>query len=266
MITGAAHGAGRALAFECGARGMHVVVADIDGDAAHEVAREVDSDGGRAIAVPVDVADLASVEALAERAYTEYGEVNVLFNNAGVLLSRRLADATLQDWAWLLNVNVMGAVHGVMAFLPRMRAQQGEAHIVNTASIAGLVARPNQLGLYTTTKHALVGYTNVLRDELAAEGIGVSCWCPSGMLTEIFESTRRRQDRFGGASEPEPHPVPRRAGPTTPEAVAPRVLEGVRENLRYIFTHPDAWEDVEGAQRQVAADFEAARQIAHRVE
>ncbi len=233
VITGGASGVGRAIALECarqGARG--VVVADIEAAPAEEAAAEIRAAGGTAIAVQAEVAERASVEALAQRAYGEYGEVNLLFNNAGVSKRTPLAEAPVEDWDWLLAVDLWGPLHGIYAFVPRMREQDGPAHIVNTASVSGLVARPNRNGIYTSVKHALVGLTNVLRDELEPEGIVVSCWCPGGMLTNMYDSGRTRQERFGGSYAPRPRPVDREPNPLTPEQAAPRVLAAVRENRR----------------------------------
>ena len=263
VITGGASGAGRALALECarqGARG--VVIADIEPGPAAEAAEAVRAAGADALAVPADVSERESVEALAERACGEFGEVNLLFNNAGVSKRARLADAPPEDWAWIIAVDLMGPMHGVRAFAPRMREQEGPAHIVNTASVSGLVARRNENGIYTAVKHGLVGATAVLRDELAPEGIAVSCWCPGGMLTSMYDSGRNRQERFGGAYPARPRPVPREPDPLTPELTARRVLAAVRENRAFIFTHPRTRAVIEDYYRRIREDFEAGERIA----
>ncbi len=263
VVTGSASGVGRAIAVECarqGARG--VVIADLELGPAGEAAAEIRDAGGTAIAVETDVSERASLDALAARAYDEFGEVNLLFNNAGVSKRNPLADAPPEDWEWLLAVDLLGPMHGVYAFVPRMREQAGPAHIINTASVSGLVARPNQNGIYTAVKHGLIGLSSVLHDELADEGIVVSCWCPGGMLTNMYDSGRNRQPRFGGPYAPRPRPVEREPNPLTPEQAAARVLAAVRENRRYIFSHPQTRATVEAYYRQITDDFEAGERLA----
>src|SRR5579859_5082689 len=202
VVTGGGSGIGRALAHAFAGEGMHVIVADIEPDAAETVASELRSRSQdvRALAVHTDVGDPASLQALAARAEHEFGHVNVLCNNAGVYLAGSLAEATREQWAWLLAVNLFGVIEGVRAFLPLLRrAGAGEAQIVNTASGAGLSAAPG-IGVYTTTKYAVVGFSESLRRDLAPEGIGVSVLCPGGVNTRIFDAARNRQAQFGGPS------------------------------------------------------------------
>ena len=216
----------------------------------------------RSLAVETDVAERDSVEALAERAYEEFGAVHLLFNNAGVAMHGSLAEMSEQDWQWVLSVNLWGQLHGVGAFLPRIREQRArdggsEAHIVNTASLNGVVARDNAHGVYTASKYAVVGYSFVLREELAAEGIGVSVLCPSMMATGLMTAGRNRQERFGGPLTQPPMPIPPRREPADPAIMAPRILDGVRENRRFIFTHPDTRAVVEEYQEALIADYDA---------
>ncbi|MEE8580807.1 MAG: SDR family NAD(P)-dependent oxidoreductase [Myxococcota bacterium] len=244
VITGGASGIGEALVRACGEAGMHCVVADVEADAAERVAGAAREQGRRALAVQVDVSKPDSVEALAERCYDEFGACHLLCNNAGVLVMGPLQESSARDWDWLLDVNLRGITYGTEAFLPRMLAQQGECHIVNTASLSGLVALPG-VGIYTTTKFAVVGFSEVLRLDLAGSGIGVSVLCPGGVTTRIMESRRNRPDA------PDPSTISsqalRRAAAAgdapenemiEPDAVARAVLEGVRENAAYIITHP----------------------------
>ena len=266
VITGAARGVGRALALECAREGMRLVLADLDGALMEQVAGEARALGAEAFAMAVDVSERDELEALAERAYAEYGEVNLLMNHAGVSVRGLTVDASAVDWEWTLAVNVRGVLNGVRAFVPRMREQDGPAHIVNTASMSGLVARANEHGVYTASKHALVGLTNVLRDELEPEGIAVSCWCPSGMATNQTNSNEYRPEKFGGHYE---FPVPslgKLPNPMLPEEVAPRVLAGVRANRRYIITHPHRLSDVEQYYARMWDDYDAAARIADEIE
>ena len=200
VVTGAGHGVGRALANECANEGMRVVVADIEGDPAELVAASIRERGGQAIAVETDVAERAQVEALADRTYEEFGAAHLLFNNAGVSMHKKIEESSVLDWNWLLEVNLWGPLNGIHAFLPRMRAQGGEAHIVNTASMSGLIARRNQRGIYQAVKHGVVALTIALRNELEDDDgeISASVFCPGGMVTDIEDAGRHRQERFGG--------------------------------------------------------------------
>ncbi len=262
VVTGAGGGAGRALAHVCAAGGMRVVAADIDGDASEAVAAAIRESGGEAIAVRTDIADRASVDALAGRTRAEFGAERsglVLFENAGVMKSTPLAEATSEDWEWVLAVNLWGAIHSVQAFLPLLREQEGPAQVVLTSSMSGLVGRQNVNGIYTAAKHAVVGYSNVLRHELAAEGIGVSCWCPSRMDTQIRRAVRVRQQRYGG---PDDDFAPPRIEAPPPEAFIPRLLQGARENRRFIFTHPDARDVLQEHYDELFADYDAGDRTA----
>ena len=257
VITGGASGIGRAIGLELARAGAHVVVGDIDADLARQTSAEIAARGVRSLAVETDVAERAAVERLAARAYDEFGAVHLLFNNAGVAMHGRLSEMSERDWQWLLSVNLWGVLHGVDAFLPRMRAQGEPAQIVNTASLNGVVARHNAHGVYTATKYAVVGYSFVLREELAEEGIGVSIFCPSMMATGLMAAGRNRQQRFGGPLTQDPMPIPPRREPADPALMAPRVLQGVRENRRFIFTHPDTRGVVEEYAAALVADYDA---------
>jgi len=239
---------------------MAVVAADVDLAAAEAVAGELRARGTRALAAAVDVRERASLDALAERTVAELGACHLLCNNAGVVLFRPLAETTERDFAWLLGVNALGVFHGVAAFLPRMRAQGGEAHILNTASMAGLVAiGAMPVGAYTASKFAVVGYSEMLREELAPAGIGVTLLCPGGVATRIGESERSRPPELRDAAPP-----PSRAlaagdeGILAPEAVAACALDAVRANAPYAVTHPDWWPFVEARFEALRAAFAAA--------
>ena len=198
LVTGAGSGIGRGIALACADEGMHVILADVQEGTAQAVAAEVEAREVQALPVDLDVTDTVGYEWLAEQVYAEFGELNLLVNNAGVLTGGVVSEATQADWDWTFSVNMYGIVNGVQAFLPRMRAQDSEAHIVNTVSMAGL--RLNEvipLGVYSASKHAAFAYSESLRDELAAEGIGVSALCPGGVDTLIGEAGRNRPDQFG---------------------------------------------------------------------
>src|SRR2546426_11067672 len=155
------------------------------------VAGEAQALGVKALAVRTDVTELAQVQTLAARAFETFGAVHVLCNNAGVAAWGGLETATHRDWRWVLGVNLWGVIHGVEAFVPRMIAQQSEGHVVNTASMAGLIASQG-LGVYNTSKYAVVGLSETLVKDLRPYGIGVSVLCPMGVATRIRDSERGR--------------------------------------------------------------------------
>lgn len=269
VVTGGGSGIGKAIALAAGAEGMRVVVADIEADAAEDVARELRSQGGRVLAAAVDVSQRASVEALATRTYDELGACHLLCNNAGVFLTGALVEQRRADWEWILGVNLHGVIHGIEAFVPRMIAQSQEGHveeghIVNTASLSGLVAMPG-FGVYTTSKYALVGLSETLRLELAPHGIGVSVLCPGGVATQIFRSDRNRPAALAesGAAPTDPKAMTQavsEAGEAfiEPARVADAVLAGVRDNDAFILTHPQHRAAVEQRCQSLMAAFEKA--------
>ena len=265
VITGGGSGIGEGLAHACHAAGMRVVLGDVEEDQAARVANDVRELGGDAIAVRADVSSRESLEELAARAYEAFDAVHLLCNNAGVLSVSPLVETPETDWEWTLGVNLMGPVHGVRAFVPRMREQPGdEAHIVNTGSVAGTFAIPGlPIGVYTASKYAVVGYSEMLRLELAGDGIGVSVLCPGGVATRIQEAGRNRPDALGGPVEQAPEDLARqqergdRPRGMEPREVGERVLDGVRANRLYIFTHADQRGPVEERYHDMMAAYDA---------
>jgi NAD(P)-dependent dehydrogenase (short-subunit alcohol dehydrogenase family) len=269
VVTGAASGIGRALAEAFAAAGSAVVVADLDGTEAEVVAAGIRDSGGDALAVGVDVADAAAVDQLAATTLDRFGRVDVLCNNAGVSTFNLLRDQTLDDWRWVFDVNLWGVVHGVQSFVPIMRSQGTPAHIVNTASIAGLLSGIAFIGPYAATKVAVVSISETLAQELAIEElpIGVSVLCPSSVDTRVMESERGRPAALGAEVRTEMAESVRlmiRAGFTgpsglTPAQVALRVLEAVRAGEFWIITHPDERPTVEERFAGVRAGFPPER-------
>lgn len=207
VITGAASGIGFALAERAAGAGMRLVVADVEEPALARAEAMLRAAGATLRAVPTDVARAPDVEALAQATLSAFGAVDLLCNNAGVSLPRTVTSASLADWEWILGVNLWGVIHGVRTFLPIMLAQGTEGHVVNTASLAGLVA--GTLGPYSVTKHAVVALSESLYYTLAGQGakVGVSVLCPGYVVTRIAEAARNRP--AGGS-----------AGPPDPEAEA----------------------------------------------
>jgi NAD(P)-dependent dehydrogenase (short-subunit alcohol dehydrogenase family) len=260
VVTGGGSGIGRGMALAFADVGMHIVIPDIEGDAAEKVASEVRERGVRGLALRADVTQRRSMQEVAERTYAEFGATHVLCNNAGVSLVGSLSERTDADWEWALSVNLYGVLHGIQAFLPRMLAQGGDAHIVNTASIVGLMFAPGA-GIYGTTKQALVGLSESLAMDLAQHGIGVSVVCPAGVRTRLTESARNRPAEL---VETRPDPAIEKMATDAinagmdPLEVGRLVADAVRRNDLYVIPHPAAKPFVEQRFAQILAAFDAA--------
>lgn len=250
VITGGGGGIGEGLALAAADAGMKVVCADIEADNVERVAAAVRDGGGEAIGVVCDVSKPAAVEQLAEAAYSTFGAAHLLCNNAGVIVNGALADSTEDEWHWLLGVNLFGVMNGVRAFVPRMREQEGGGHILNTGSVASLLPLVNT-GLYNVTKYSVLAISEVLQEELAADGIGVSVLCPAGVDTQINQAGRNRPAEFGGPGASPRAPTvadetqqrnldAALAAVLSPRQVADIALDGIRAGELYIPTHP-AW-------------------------
>jgi NAD(P)-dependent dehydrogenase (short-subunit alcohol dehydrogenase family) len=242
VVTGGGSGIGRALCETFARERALVVVADIDPRAADETVGIVRRAGGEAVAVPTDVSDRASVQALADRAFDARGAVHVLCNNAGVALWGGLESATHRDWHWAIGVNLWGVIHGIEAFVPRMIAGKAGGHVVNTASMAGLIASQG-LGVYNTTKYAVVGLSETLAKDLRPYGIGVSVLCPMGVSTRIRQSDRNRPAALRNDRDaPRGEAVDLIGRTLAPEAVARMTLEAIRARQLYVITHEEGLE------------------------
>ncbi len=169
VITGAASGIGRALADRSVNEGMKAVLADVEGEALAKTEAGLKASGATVLAVPSDVSQARDVAALAQKTLEVFGAVHLLCNNAGVGTEAAIWESTLEEWEWVMGVNLWGVIHGVRAFVPLMLAQDTECHIVNTASMAGLISGPG-LGAYKVTKHAVVSLSETLHHELAERG------------------------------------------------------------------------------------------------
>ena len=238
VVTGGASGIGRGLCERFAREGMQVVCADIELAEAERVCESLRASGGRALPACVDVSRRDSVEALADAVCRELGGVHLVCNNAGVIVGGTLQQATEDDWRWVLGVNLYGVIHGCHAFVPRMLAGGEGGHIVNTSSMGGIVSAPT-LGVYCTSKFAVVGFSEALALELAPHGIGVSVLCPGGVRTNLLAATRNRPadlPETGGDASILARAI---ADGIDPVEVGDIVLRGVREGALHIFTHAD---------------------------
>ena len=262
LIIGGGGGIGRAIALTLADEGMRVVVADIERDAAEAVAAELAAAGAEAIAETLDVSDPAAVEALADRCDERYGGVDVLCNQAGVVGPTPIGPASLDNWRWILDVNVLGVVHAINVFVPRMLArigdEGGEAHVVNASSIAGLLAGGRwEISAYRASQLAIVAMSRDLRGELAGSGIGVTVLCPGAVQTRMWQAGRNRPAERGG---PETYQRPSGLDGRVIDAleVGRRTLHAIRENQLYAITHPERRDVVEAAARELLDAFDQA--------
>jgi NAD(P)-dependent dehydrogenase (short-subunit alcohol dehydrogenase family) len=248
FVTGGASGIGFALGRAFAEAGMKVMLADIETDALAAAVKSLRDLGPEVRGVACDVADPISVERAAEASCEAFGNVHVVCNNAGVGGGSGIDDISLDNWRWVLDVNLMGVLHGIRAFLPRIRAHGEGGHIVNTASMAGV---HSGLGFspYSASKFAVVNMSEGLATQLAPLGIGVTVLCPGFVRTRISESARNRPGRYGPARPPDPaSPAGALAARLAelgrsgldPSDVAAQVLAAIREDELYVFTHHDA--------------------------
>jgi NAD(P)-dependent dehydrogenase (short-subunit alcohol dehydrogenase family) len=248
VITGAASGIGLALARRATVEGMNLVLADIDSDALDKAAATLGVEPGRLLTRRVDVRHADEIKGLADAAYARFGAVHLLFNNAGVGLGRVVWEYTTHDWEWVLGVNLWSVIHGIGEFLPRMQAAGVAAHIVNTASAAGLLSTPG-LAAYNVSKHGVVTLSETLYHELklSQSPIGVSLLCPSWVPTGIGQSERNRPAEFGDARQPGAlsEAILQRIGQATAtghlsaDDMANATFDAVRDGRFYVIPHQD---------------------------
>jgi len=257
VVTGGASGIGRGIATRLIGAGMQVVIADIERDPLDKTAGEIGATG-----IHADVSDLSSVSSLARSVTERFGAVHVVCNNAGVGPMGRIADLTIADWHWIIGVNLYGVIHGVQTFLPILEANPDGGHIVNTASMAGLVA-PQRLGAYAVTKFGVVALTEALAAELAHAGskVGATVLCPGTVRTNIRSSSRNRPAHLAGGGLADID-VSRGENPAyrwiTPEEAGDVVVRAIRHGDLYALTHPEWYSMVERRHQVIAAAFRQA--------
>jgi NAD(P)-dependent dehydrogenase (short-subunit alcohol dehydrogenase family) len=246
FVTGGASGIGLAMVKAFAENGMNVMLADVEPNALDAALKDLNQYGNHVRGVACDVADPDSVERAAQASFAAFGKVHILCNNAGVAAGSGIDTISVESWRWVVDVNLMGVVYGVRSFLPHIRAHGEGGHIVNTASMAGMVS--GWFSPYDATKFAVVAMSEGLRPQLQPLGIGVSVLCPFFVRTKIGESGRNRQERYGQMSTLDPgspaaavvEEIRKQiAAGLDPADVAARVLAAIENEELYIFTHPN---------------------------
>ncbi len=257
FITGGAAGIGLGVARALGQRGMTLVLADIEAETLNATAAELRDAGMNVYTELLDVTDAKAYEAVARRTLDHLGQVHFLFNNAGVAAPSPLVGGRLEDWRWTMDVNLMGVVHGVHYFLPSMLESKEECYLLNTASLAGHLANA-QMASYCASKFAVVGYSEVLREELNGSNVGVSVLCPAWVRTRIAESLRNHPDEtmadFEDGHLSAINRVIAEEGMSV-EELAERVVQAMADRTFNIFSHADFWPAVSERLDRIRADY-----------
>jgi NAD(P)-dependent dehydrogenase (short-subunit alcohol dehydrogenase family) len=263
VVTGGASGIGLAVAQKLAAEGMQLVLADVEAGALEAARKDLEAKGAKVLAVRTDVSKAADVERLAQKTLERFGAVHVVFNNAGVAVTGESWENSLEDWQWVLGVNLWGVIHGIRTFVPILLRQNEPGHVVSTASMAGLTSNPG-LAVYNVTKHAVVTLSETLHHDLALRNspVKVSVLCPGYIQTRIMESGRNRE------SDPRKDPPAPAASALgagielalrrgvdagyPPSEVAKQVFEAIRDERFYIFpAQPEIFAAVKARQDDI---------------
>ncbi|MEM6535103.1 MAG: SDR family NAD(P)-dependent oxidoreductase [Pseudomonadota bacterium] len=263
FITGAASGLGLSMATAFAARGAKLMLTDRDEAGLAAAAALIKAQGGEVATAICDVTDIEAVRAAAEATLAAFGKVHIVVNNAGVATGGAPGDTPIEDWRWIIDINLMGVVHGVEVFTPILKRQGEGGHFVNTASLAGHGAAPG-MGPYTATKFAVVGYSEGLKLDLAEEGIGVSILCPAWVRTKIHTTALGRPS----AAEVSQSDAEENAAYQGMAAVINSGIDAdtvgewtadcVEADRLYIFTHPEFMAAIDHRYAAIKADYEAA--------
>jgi NAD(P)-dependent dehydrogenase (short-subunit alcohol dehydrogenase family) len=264
VITGAASGLGLAMARRFAREGMKLALGDVEEEPLRRVEQEFRRSSVPVLAIRTDVSRGHDVERLAEKTLATFGAVHIVCNNAGVGPGGVVWENTTADWEWVLGVNVWGVIHGVRVFVPIMLRQNTPCHVVNTASVAGLLSVPG-MGIYCVSKHAVVTLTECLYHDLAARGskVGVSLLCPAYVPTGIADSERNRPAMLHNAPRPRsPEDLERErqmrhaveSGRVSAEDVAQMVFDGIVNERFYILTHPRIKVAIEARVQDIVQD------------
>ncbi len=266
FITGGASGLGLAMARSFSGAGMKVAIADIEDNALASAAEYFSDSNSEVITMKVDVTDRDAMEQAARDTLDAFGKVHVLCNNAGVALTGNIADMTYKDWDWIMRVNLDGVINGNVAFIRHILEHGEGGHIINTASMAGQVGMGN-LGIYNTSKFAVVGMSESMRQDLEPRNVGVSVLCPGFVATNIYTSERNRPDTLGGEQassfsigDNDAERAAARAAildsALDPSVIGDMCLQAILSNDLYILSHPEFKESVGGRGAAISAAFD----------
>ena len=248
VITGGASGIGRSLACSFAKRGCKIVIADVNKETLDETAQELENIGSEVLSVITDVSDREQVSHLAEASYERFENVNILCNNAGVSSTGPLRLLNLEDWDWVLGVNLFGVIYGTKVFLNRMLESKEQCYIVNTSSLAGLIAVDS--GPYTTSKFGVVAFSEFLAQDCFNTNVGVSVLCPGLVDTNIVKNIESLSQFRSGVFQPSPEmreltkPLlenvkKRIKSGMDPDILAEKVIKAIENDIFYVITHPE---------------------------
>lgn len=258
FITGGASGIGFAIAKALAARGAKVMLADLNQAKLDEAVASLTAAGADAASVVCDVADEAQMRAAAAATIDRFGKVHIVANNAGVALGGRSGKIAMQDWRWVVDINLMGVVHGVEIFTPLIQSHGEGGHFINVASMAGHVAGPGMTP-YHATKFAVVGYSEGMKLELEPDNIGVSILCPAWVKTDIHRSALSKPSEAGSENDPAFQKMEAViSSGIDADDVAEWTVKCVEDDRLYIFTHPAFAPYIDQRHEQIKADYAAA--------
>jgi NAD(P)-dependent dehydrogenase (short-subunit alcohol dehydrogenase family) len=263
FVTGGANGIGLAMARSLGVAGANIMLADINADALEKSVHDLKAAGIEAASVVCNVANADDVRAAAAATIERFDKVHIVANNAGVSLAGKAGKTSLADWRWIVDINLMGVVHGIEIFVPLIKKHGEGGHIINTASMAGHWAAA-EMGPYNATKFAVVGYSETIRQELAEDNIGVSVLCPAWVKTNIHLASLGAPSREDSVPDPDA-PISDAAkmffneveNGLDPNLVGDWVVDSIKANRGWIFTHPDMMPIIDVRAGWIKADYQA---------
>jgi len=266
IVTGAASGIGLGIPKALAHAGANIVLADLRPGPLDAARKLIETIGVRAVGVTVDVSDPESIANAGKAASDTFGSLHIAVNNAGVAMhGTALENVTLEEWDWVIGVNVKGVINGIRAFVPMIRSHGQGGHVVNTGSVSSLFVREGRnQGAYAMTKYAVLALSEALEQELAGSGIGVSVLCPGGVTTSIFDSAATRPNRFGGSYRRPQQEALKSAfasGALAPDVVGRRVVQAIRDDEFYILTHTGEREIITARLDRIKAAFDRADEV-----